>query len=578
MRGLSFYAHAVGTAAFPGPRAGRRPRLLRAARRVCRGARLRVRRGAPRAPPARGLRQPHGARARRGARRRRRAGERRVPLGRQRRLAALRQPAADGHARPRARRPASAAAVAATLVLGPRWLARGFDPGAARALGLRSRLPDALLLVLVAFAVVASLTAIGALLATALFVVPAATVRLWTQRLRVWQLGVGRARGRAGHRRPLALGRAERAARTDRSPCSAARCSPLSLVWRAIAPVWRGARGAGRRGRAARPRPGRLRRRLGPHGHTGPDVVATTTQIGDWTRAVAGDAATRPPDPAAQHRPARVRAAAARRRGGRGAKIVFLNGDGLDAWMGSVISNAGGSPKVVDLGAMVPVRLPGESEGRRGLALRPALVARPAQRRGGRARDPRRARCSQSRRARAAIARTPPRTCAACARSTPASARASQRVPAARAEARLRSRRVRLLRAALRHHRRRRRDPVADHAGAALGRRHRRPRPRDPPRARARGLPGELAEPEARAADRARDRCARRLHALRRHARPQRLERRDLPRRWSGQRRRHDARLHGRRAPLPHRRASDDARRGRTTSRSATAAGPCSTA
>jgi zinc/manganese transport system substrate-binding protein len=46
-----------------------------------------------------------------------------------------------------------------------------------------------------------------------------------------------------------------------------------------------------------------------------------------------------------------------------GAKLVFLNGDRLDAWMGTVISNAGGSPKVVDLGATVPVRLPGESDG-----------------------------------------------------------------------------------------------------------------------------------------------------------------------------------------------------------------------
>ncbi len=83
---------------------------------------------------------------------------------------------------------ASAAALAATLALGPRWLARGFDPAAARAMGLRSQWPDAVLLVLIAFAVVASLTAIGALLAAALFIVPAATVRLWTQRLPVWQL------------------------------------------------------------------------------------------------------------------------------------------------------------------------------------------------------------------------------------------------------------------------------------------------------------------------------------------------------------------------------------------------------
>ena len=59
-----------------------------------------------------------------------------------------------------------------TLVLGPRWLAGGFDAAAARALGLRSGLPDAVLLALVALGVVAALSAIGALLATALFVVP----------------------------------------------------------------------------------------------------------------------------------------------------------------------------------------------------------------------------------------------------------------------------------------------------------------------------------------------------------------------------------------------------------------------
>jgi ABC-type Mn2+/Zn2+ transport system permease subunit len=36
---------------------------------------------------------------------------------------------------------ASVAALVATLALGPRWLAHGFDPGAARALGLGSRVP-----------------------------------------------------------------------------------------------------------------------------------------------------------------------------------------------------------------------------------------------------------------------------------------------------------------------------------------------------------------------------------------------------------------------------------------------------
>jgi ABC-type Mn2+/Zn2+ transport system permease subunit len=73
-------------------------------------------------------------------------------------------------------------------VLGRRWLAAGFDRDSARALGARSPLPDLLLLALVAASAVAALDAIGALLATALLVVPAATTRLFVDRLRTWQL------------------------------------------------------------------------------------------------------------------------------------------------------------------------------------------------------------------------------------------------------------------------------------------------------------------------------------------------------------------------------------------------------
>src|SRR3954465_7614900 len=80
---------------------------------------------------------------------------------------------------------------AASTVRGERWLARGFDPDAARALGLRSRWPDLVLAGLVAFAIVASLPAVGALLVTALFIVPAATTRLVTRRLRTWQWASG---------------------------------------------------------------------------------------------------------------------------------------------------------------------------------------------------------------------------------------------------------------------------------------------------------------------------------------------------------------------------------------------------
>jgi ABC-type Mn2+/Zn2+ transport system permease subunit len=73
-------------------------------------------------------------------------------------------------------------------VLGRRWLASGFDRDSARALGARSPLPDLLLLALVAASAVAALDAIGALLSTALLVVPAATTRLVVDRLRTWQL------------------------------------------------------------------------------------------------------------------------------------------------------------------------------------------------------------------------------------------------------------------------------------------------------------------------------------------------------------------------------------------------------
>jgi len=79
-------------------------------------------------------------------------------------------------------------ALAATWLLGTRWLTVGFDPASAPALGIRSTLPDTLLLVLVALGAVATLSAVGALLATAILVVPAATTRLATNRIATWQL------------------------------------------------------------------------------------------------------------------------------------------------------------------------------------------------------------------------------------------------------------------------------------------------------------------------------------------------------------------------------------------------------
>jgi zinc/manganese transport system substrate-binding protein len=93
------------------------------------------------------------------------------------------------------------------------------------------------------------------------------------------------------------------------------------------------------------------------------EVVATTTQIGDFVRNVGGEAVdahqilqpnTDPHE--YEPRPQDVEATA-------GAKVVFENGDNLDRWMGDVVAQVGGDPKVVDLGADVPVKLPGESSG-----------------------------------------------------------------------------------------------------------------------------------------------------------------------------------------------------------------------
>jgi ABC-type Mn2+/Zn2+ transport system permease subunit len=92
-------------------------------------------------------------------------------------------------------------AVIATAVLGRRWVAAGFDPGQADRLGVSPRTLDLMLLVLVAITAVAALSVVGALLATALLVVPAATTRMFARELRRWQIAtivLAAAEGTAG--------------------------------------------------------------------------------------------------------------------------------------------------------------------------------------------------------------------------------------------------------------------------------------------------------------------------------------------------------------------------------------------
>jgi ABC-type Mn2+/Zn2+ transport system permease subunit len=78
----------------------------------------------------------------------------------------------------------AAIATLAALALGRTWSAVGFDPDGARALGLPAGRADTLLLGLVAVGAVAAIPAVGALLVTAVYVLPAAAARMLTGSIR----------------------------------------------------------------------------------------------------------------------------------------------------------------------------------------------------------------------------------------------------------------------------------------------------------------------------------------------------------------------------------------------------------
>jgi ABC-type Mn2+/Zn2+ transport system permease subunit len=92
-------------------------------------------------------------------------------------------------------------AVGGAVGLGRTWSAVGFDPEGARALGLPAGRADLLLLTLVAVAAVAAIPAVGALLVTAIYVLPAAAARMLTGSIRglvACALGVALAEGVIG--------------------------------------------------------------------------------------------------------------------------------------------------------------------------------------------------------------------------------------------------------------------------------------------------------------------------------------------------------------------------------------------
>jgi ABC-type Zn uptake system ZnuABC Zn-binding protein ZnuA len=254
---------------------------------------------------------------------------------------------------------ATAAVLLANVLFGRRWLATGFDEVGTPA-SSDSRL-DIVLLGLIAFATTAALSVIGALLVAALFVAPAATVRLFANRMASWQTAtvlLAAAEGTAG----LWL-----SVKTNAPPGAtigtlSGAVFGLAAMVRAVGPRRLGLAVAGAVAIAL------LAAGCGSSGSDSGKVtaVATTTQIGDFVRQVGGQDVdvhqilapnTDPHD--YEPRPDDVTTTA-------DAKIVFTNGDNLDAWMGKVVDDSGSDAKVVELGAGVPVKLPGESSGPEG--------------------------------------------------------------------------------------------------------------------------------------------------------------------------------------------------------------------
>ncbi len=256
----------------------------------------------------------------------------------------------------------SAVVVVASLLLGPRWLAVGFDRSAAQALGIRSGRADVVLLLLVAGLAIATLTAVGSLLAAALMVVPAATVRPWIRRMPQWQLASVLLTAVIG------VGGVWLSARTNAPPGAT-----IAVLSGALFAVSLLSHAALRHPSSRRRLPAAVTALIALAGFglagcgssdddTGTaaaagdaiTVVATTAPVADLVRNVGGDAVavhqilapgTDPHD--YEPRPKDIVESA-------DARVVFASGLGFDGWIDDVLKQAGNDATVVRLGDHVP--------------------------------------------------------------------------------------------------------------------------------------------------------------------------------------------------------------------------------
>ncbi len=250
---------------------------------------------------------------------------------------------------------AAAAAVVSLVsvaVFSHHWLAKGFDSESAHSLRSSSGIFDVVLLAVVAFTVVAALNAVGALLVAALVVIPAATVRMLTSRASTMQAGsvlLVAAEGTAG----LWL-----CVKTNAPPGAT-----IAVISGVVFAVVATARVLGRtRFAAVAVAALGLAALVGGCGTSASDdgsirVAATTTQVSDFVSEVGGDridltGILQPnTDPHEyEPRPSDVASVA-------DARIVFASGGHLDEWVGGIVDDSGSGAEIIDLGAGVPVQL-----------------------------------------------------------------------------------------------------------------------------------------------------------------------------------------------------------------------------
>jgi ABC-type Zn uptake system ZnuABC Zn-binding protein ZnuA/ABC-type Mn2+/Zn2+ transport system permease subunit len=234
------------------------------------------------------------------------------------------------------------------LALGRGFLAVAFDRENAPALGFRPGRYDVALLCLLALTIVAAVDAVGTLLVSSLLVIPAATARLFLDRLTPLVA--------ASILLVLAESVVGLAASYHSGAPPGAAIAAVTAGGFAVAYALRAlVESRGRRRVAALTGAAALILALAGCGGSGGDsagkleVVATTSHVADWVRQVGGSKidVTQLLEPLVDphdYEPGPADADAVSR-----AALVVASGAGLDEWIEGLVANAGGDGKLVEL-------------------------------------------------------------------------------------------------------------------------------------------------------------------------------------------------------------------------------------